>query len=229
MTDQQFNRSIELARRQLPLAAPGYTTMPMFRGRTFRGRKILLLSLLMAVALLAGCGKKRVSANPTLVASVPSPTPAPAPPPSPRAGPPPPVNTEPNRPMPPEPEKPQPEPTRPAVARRTTPPTQPPPAEDSPRVNVPPGPALPVPGQLSAALSRDDLLQRRSTTVQLLEASELNLKNLTRSLSSDEQAVLQNIRTYIRQSRSATEMGDIERAYNLALKAHLLSDELVKR
>jgi hypothetical protein len=96
-------------------------------------------------------------------------------------------------------------------------------------VAVPPGPTLPVPGQLSAALSRDDMLQQRSSTAQLLEGAELNLKNLNRKLSSDEQAVLQHIRSYIKQSRAATDTGDVERAYNLALKAHLLSEELTKR
>jgi hypothetical protein len=208
----------------LPESQPGYTTV-----RMSRGRRVTLLVLLAALAILAGCGKKRVALNPTLVASVPSPTPAPTPPPSPSAGPPPPVNSEPNRPVPPELPKPQPEAPRPAVARRPSPPAPPPANEESPRVAVPPGPSLPVPGQLSAALSRDDLLERRTTTNQLLEAAELNLKNLTRSLSSDEKAVLQHIRSYIKQSRSATEMGDVERAYNLALKARLLSEELVKR
>jgi hypothetical protein len=86
-----------------------------------------------------------------------------------------------------------------------------------------------VPGQLSAALSGSDMMERASATAQLLEGAELNVKNLNRSLSNEEKAVLQHILSYIKQSRSASDMGDIERAYNLALKAHLLSQELIKR
>jgi outer membrane biosynthesis protein TonB len=195
----------------------------------FPGRRSALLALAVMLALLAGCGKKRIATNPTVIAAVPAPTPSPTPPPTPAPGPPPPVNVEPPY-VPPEPAKPLPEPQVPAVARRTAPPPQPAPApEESQHVAVPPGPALPVPGQLSAALSRDDMLERRSTTAQLLEGAELNLKNLNRSLSNDEKAVLQHIRSYIKQSRAASDTGDVDRAYNLALKAHLLSEELVKR
>jgi hypothetical protein len=63
----------------------------------------------------------------------------------------------------------------------------------------------------------------------LLEATENNLRGLSRSLSSDEQATVQHVRAYINQSQKATSDGDLERAYNLALKAHLLSDELAKK
>ena len=37
------------------------------------------------------------------------------------------------------------------------------------------------------------------------------------------------IKSYIAQSRKATSDGDFERAYNLAMKAHLLADALVKK
>jgi hypothetical protein len=135
---------------------------------------------------------------------------------------------EPNRPVPvAEPEKPRRSRPRTNVARKPTPATPQP--EEPPRPPAPSAPAQPVAGQLSAALSRDDALNRKFTTTQLLEATETNLRNLTRLLSSDEQAILQHIRSYVQQARSATDMGDVERAYNLALKAHLLSDELVKR
>jgi hypothetical protein len=52
---------------------------------------------------------------------------------------------------------------------------------------------------------------------------------VTRSLSNDEQAMVAHIRSYMKQSQNATGDGDLERAYNLALKARLLSDELVKK
>ncbi len=37
------------------------------------------------------------------------------------------------------------------------------------------------------------------------------------------------IRNYMTQSRAATTDGDLLRANNLAVKAHLLTDELIKR
>ncbi len=41
--------------------------------------------------------------------------------------------------------------------------------------------------------------------------------------------MVQQIRTYLQQSRNAEADGDVERAYNLALKANLLSKDLIKR
>ncbi len=67
------------------------------------------------------------------------------------------------------------------------------------------------------------------TTAQLLDATDTNLKNLHRTLTSDEQAMVQQIQDFEKQSREATAQGDTVRAYNLALKAHLLSDELAHK
>ena len=67
------------------------------------------------------------------------------------------------------------------------------------------------------------------TTAQLLEATDNNLKNIHRTLTTDEQAMLQQIQDFEKQSREATAQGDTVRAYNLALKAHLLSDELAHK
>ena len=76
----------------------------------------------------------------------------------------------------------------------------------------------------SAALS-----QQKQTTTQLLEETEKTLNGLTRTLSHDEEEIVNQIRSYIGQSRNATKEGDFERAYNLATKAHLLSDALAKK
>ena len=65
-------------------------------------------------------------------------------------------------------------------------------------------------------------------TEQLLQAAEGNLRKVTRQLSDGEQAMLRQARNYIAQSRSASQEGDLERAYNLAMKANLLSGELAK-
>lgn len=116
-----------------------------------------------------------------------------------------------------------------------------PPPKYHPRKIVPPPPAPKKPvvqnenppaqnqGQLTASISHDDALHQKLDTAQLLEATEGNLRGITRSLSNDEQAMVQHVRAYISQSQKATTDGDLERAYNLALKAHLLSDELAKK
>lgn len=84
-------------------------------------------------------------------------------------------------------------------------------------------------GQLSAGIPQDEATRQRQSAAQLRQTAENNLKSITRQLSLDEQAMVQQIRTYLAQSRSADNDGDIERSYNLAFKAHLLSGELIKR
>jgi len=85
-----------------------------------------------------------------------------------------------------------------------------------------------TPGHISAAGSDGDARSRQSVE-QLLQSTDSNLRSITRSLSNDERAMVEQIRTYMAQARTASTDGDLTRANNLALKAHLLSDELVKR
>ncbi len=83
-------------------------------------------------------------------------------------------------------------------------------------------------GQLSAPTGHDEASHRRQTTAQLLDSTEANLRSLKRPLNADEQSMLAQIKDYMEQSRIATAEDDLVRAHNLALKAHLLSDELAK-
>jgi len=83
-----------------------------------------------------------------------------------------------------------------------------------------------APVQITAELPRSAAM--RQNTGQLLDATENNLKKLNRQLSDNEQATVRQIRTYIVQAKAAVNDGDLERAYNLATKANLLSNELVK-
>lgn len=83
-----------------------------------------------------------------------------------------------------------------------------------------------TPVQITAELPRSAAM--RQNTGQLLDATENNLKKLNRQLSDNEQATVRQIRTYILQAKAAVNDGDLERAYNLATKANLLSNELVK-
>jgi hypothetical protein len=82
---------------------------------------------------------------------------------------------------------------------------------------------------ISTAMPHDEVTDSKRTTQQLLEATDTNLRGLTRPLNADEKAMLEQIRAYQQQARTANQDGDVTRAHNLALKAHLLSDELVKR
>jgi hypothetical protein len=67
------------------------------------------------------------------------------------------------------------------------------------------------------------------STTKLLDQTELNLRNIARKLSADEQNTVSQIRSYMVQSRSALRDQDFERAHNLAVKAHSLADGLLKQ
>jgi len=116
-------------------------------------------------------------------------------------------------------------------ARKTAPAA----AKQAPTAQVAP-PAQPSPQKPPAAASSEGQVQiaaqvpqgTAQNTEQLLQAAEGNLRKVTRQLSDGEQAMLRQARNYIDQSRSASQDGDLERAYNLAMKANLLSGELAK-
>jgi len=74
----------------------------------------------------------------------------------------------------------------------------------------------------------NDAAQSQATTQQLIDSTENNLRNLKRTLSAEEQTTVKQINDYLKQSKDAVKDGDLSRAHNLALKARLLSDELVK-
>jgi outer membrane biosynthesis protein TonB len=126
--------------------------------------------------------------------------------------------------------KPKPRPAHPATAKKV-PPAPAKPVEQAsaqpPRIVIQEGGAAPGNTQVSPTAPHQALDQQR-TTQQLLDATDTNLRSLTRTLTPDEKAMVEQIRSYMQQSRDATRDGDITRAHNLALKAHLLSDELVK-
>jgi outer membrane biosynthesis protein TonB len=94
----------------------------------------------------------------------------------------------------------------------------------------PPSPAAGAPDTAIAAdASSQQVSQQKQTTAELLAATAKNLKSVNRKLNHAEQAMVAQIKTYIDQSRKATSDNDFERAYNLANKARLLSDALVKK
>lgn len=104
----------------------------------------------------------------------------------------------------------------------------PPPAAAEMHPPTPPNAAAEVaigPDISSAEAARD-----RQSTTHLLDTTENELKRVdSNNLSSDQQAMLTQIKTFISQSRKAITEGDYERASNLAKKAQLLTDELMKK
>ncbi len=92
-----------------------------------------------------------------------------------------------------------------------------------------PAAETPPDSAIAADVTGAQLLQQKQTTAQLLDATEKALNGLPHDLSHEEEEMVAQIRSYLTQSRKATTDGDFERAFNLATKAHLLSDALVKK
>jgi hypothetical protein len=62
---------------------------------------------------------------------------------------------------------------------------------------------------------------------QLLITTDANLQKISgRQLSPDQQDTVKQIKSYMEQAKGAAKDGDVQRAYNLAVKANLLSAEL---
>jgi len=207
---------------------------------------VVCLSLLAAV-LVCGCQKKPVAPPPQAQAPAPSETPAPS-----SETTPPTQATSPATQGTPPPDPGQAQPTEgkaeaqpeTQAADETTDKSQTKPARSRtkksppsttarsvpPKIVVKPDTTQPsaTPGQISPG-SSGDVSHNQASTEQLLQSSESNLNGIKRQLSSDEQAIVAQIRDYITQSRQAIKENDLGRARNLALKAHLLSDDLAKK
>jgi hypothetical protein len=86
-------------------------------------------------------------------------------------------------------------------------------------------PTIKLTGETSPAQAS----QERATTDQLNASTEENLKKIAdRQLNTSQQEIVTQIQQFVDQSKKAVAAGDLERAHNLALKARLLSDELLK-
>jgi hypothetical protein len=81
--------------------------------------------------------------------------------------------------------------------------------------------------------SSDEATKKRGDVNRLLKETDDNLKKLTgqklkgRQLSSAEQGSVLQIQQFVEDSQHAAKDGDLERANTLALKAQILSDDLV--
>jgi hypothetical protein len=84
--------------------------------------------------------------------------------------------------------------------------------------------------QLSPGVTQEQVLHQRENTDQLLATTDANLKRVAgRQLTPAQQSIADQIHTYMRQAKAATEAGDIGRAHTLAYKARLLSDDLARK
>jgi hypothetical protein len=82
--------------------------------------------------------------------------------------------------------------------------------------------------QLVGGATAEQAAQQRSID-ELAAATNANLKKLEgRQLGSSQQDMVSQVKQFMEQSKAAVGAGDLERGQNLATKAHLLSDELVK-
>ena len=82
--------------------------------------------------------------------------------------------------------------------------------------------------QIAPEMSDDQASKHREGTAQLLATTDANLKKLDgQQLDASKQDVVKQIQTYVEQAKSAEAAGDLDRAHNLAVKAQLLSDDLV--
>lgn len=191
-------------------------------------RSMPVLLAVLICALLAGCAhKKTVLVMPQEAPPATAPTPAPAP-----------------QAQQQEPAEPQPQPTPAAESGQAQ---NEPPAKNSSKAKPHPAKKQSQPGENTAHVSKPRVIQnetvpapvtpapspevasQQAATEKLLQSTENAIKGITRQLSPDEQAMLAQIRDFMNQSRSATKDNDFARAHNLAFKAHLLSDELVKQ
>jgi hypothetical protein len=206
------------------------------------GRQFAVSTLLIALLLLAGCAKKKPplpsqAKAPIDTIAVPLPDeiseaspPPPAPAPQREAQ----VQEQP-KPKPTTKRKQKKQPQPPATITASAPATPPPAASASSNTlaaaHPPANPAAEAPPDtaIAADVSSAQLTHQKQTTAQLLDATEKTVSNLNRTLSHEEEETVNQIHSYMAQSKNATAAGDFERAYNLATKAHLLSDALVKK
>jgi outer membrane biosynthesis protein TonB len=218
--------------RQWILHKPACSGIPL--RMTFR-RQFAVLLVALAVLLGSACQQKKPQLPakmqaPTLAVSVPDQIPEIALPPEP------PAQQQQAAVEEPPPKKPPPK------HHNSKKPAQPPVTQANAQANAQANPAMaanrppanpvvetPADTAIAAAVTSQQLNRQKQTTAELLDSTEKDLKGLNQSLSHDEESMLAQIKSYIAQSHKATSDGDFERAYNLAMKAHLLTDALLKK
>jgi hypothetical protein len=102
--------------------------------------------------------------------------------------------------------------------------------DDPSKVVVRNGGATEGSAQLTPAVSPGQAKTQRAYTASLLAETDANLKRIAgRQLTPDQQSTMDQIRTYMQQSKDAATAADTDRAQTLAYKARLLSEELLPK
>ncbi len=84
-------------------------------------------------------------------------------------------------------------------------------------------------GQISSGTTDQQAPEQLKKTNSLLNGTTLNLQKISaKELNPNQQDMVKQIRNYMQQSKRAAAAGDVQGATNLAFKAHLLSEELIK-
>lgn len=84
--------------------------------------------------------------------------------------------------------------------------------------------------QISPGGNDQQAQSQRNVTSQLLATTDANLKKVTgQQLTPAQQSMLDQVNAFVRQSKAASDAGDIPRAHTLAVKAQLLSNELARK
>lgn len=192
------------------------------RLKTMRARSILV-GCSLAVMLLAGCEKKRTQ-PPMALAKLPDlaypvvlpPQPEEAPAPEPATT----TTTATNVKPPARPPRPRPKPKVEKIPEKPTTATSGTPAITPSETDGPP--------TISAGSPHSVETDQQQSTADLIRMTEEHLRTLNRQLSDTEQRQVDQIRSFVAQAKTAITENDPVRAHNLALKAHLLSDELTR-
>lgn len=202
-------------------------------------RKFVFALLLLPLIVLQGCNKKKASVPPkmqapTVAVALPDEIPldeAPAEP----------AKETAKTPEPPPAAKPKPKKTTrtASTTKKTAPPatataTQPPPPAQQATnnnnqtvANLRP-PAAPDTA-IAAAIPSEQVLHQKEDTTRMVDATENALKSINRQLNDEEKNMRAQVQSFLQQSRKATSDGDYERAFNLAKKAQLLAEALIKK
>jgi hypothetical protein len=96
------------------------------------------------------------------------------------------------------------------------------------KIVVKEGGASETPTQVTPKIEPGKANYERQSTTGLIAAAEANLERLKDyRLSRDQKATVEQIRLFVKQAREANSAADFERAHTLALKARVLSDDLL--
>lgn len=204
------------ARRPLPGKSRMLKTMPSTK---IRSSAIFALAFALSACVFfgAGCQRNIVKASPPSVSTPPPPeaNPSTAPPSEPQTTTAPPTASEPTPPPAPAP---QPVPTRPKPSEPSS--TEPEKPTETPRPEAPViSPQLTPQAQAAAEQRTNANIQRAERNLQTAESKQLD---------EAQHDLVEKVRDFLAQAHEAIHAEDWVRANNLADKARVLSDELVK-